>query len=175
MFLCNLLLVRSVAGALIGLVPITFTLFLLFGVMGAAGIPLDVATVLLGSISMGMGIDYTVHFLSRYRHELDRGLDHRSALAGTLNTTGKAILINVLTVSVGFLSLLLGNLLPLRNFGLLIVVTMLSSGVGSLSLLPAILALGAAKLLIKARAPVRRRAWGLRLQSVRVRKEENIK
>jgi hypothetical protein len=78
-------------------------------------------------------------------------------------------------VSVGFLSLLLGNLLPLRNFGLLIVVTMLSSGVGSLSLLPAILALGAAKLRIKARAPVRRRAWGLRLQSVRVRKEENIK
>ena len=120
MFLCNLLLVRSVAGALIGLVPITFTLFLLFGVMGVAGIPLDVTTVLLGSISMGMGIDYTVHFLSRYRHELDRGLDHRSALTGTLNTAGKAILINVLTVSVGFLSLLLCHLLPLRNFGLLI-------------------------------------------------------
>ncbi|OHD76013.1 MAG: hypothetical protein A2V99_08105, partial [Spirochaetes bacterium RBG_16_67_19] len=63
MFLCNLLLVRSLAGALIGLVPVTFTLFVLFGVMGAAGIPLDVATVLLGSISMGLGIDYTVHFL----------------------------------------------------------------------------------------------------------------
>ena len=124
MFLCNLLLVRSWAGALIGLVPISFTLFILFGVMGASGMPLDVATVLLGSVSMGMGIDYTVHFLSRYRHELERGLDNLTALRATLNTTGRAIWINVLTVSVGFLSLLLGNLLPLRRFGLLLVVTM---------------------------------------------------
>jgi predicted RND superfamily exporter protein len=175
MFLCNLLLVRSLSGALIGLIPILFTLCILFGVMGAAGIPLDVATVLLGSISMGMGIDYTVHFLSRYRHELGRSPDNRTALLTTMNTTGKAILINVLTVSVGFLSLLLGNLLPLRNFGLLIVVTMLSSGMGALSLLPSILALGAEKLKIKVRAPARRRAWGLNLQTVRARKEEDPK
>ena len=174
MFLCNLLLVRSLAGALIGLVPVTFTLFVLFGVMGAAGIPLDVATVLLGSISMGLGIDYTVHFLSRYRHELGRGQDHRSALQATLNTTGRAILINVVTVSVGFLSLLLGNLVPLRNFGLLIVVTMASSGVGALSLLPSILALGP-RLMIRVRAPTRRRAWGLNLQTARARKEEERK
>jgi predicted RND superfamily exporter protein len=175
MFLCNLLLLRSAAGALIGLVPITFTLFILFGVMGATGIPLDVATVLLGSISMGMGIDYTVHFLSRYRHELERGLDHRSALPATLATTGQAILINVITVSVGFLSLLLGSLLPLRNFGLLIVVTMVSSGAAALSLLPAVLTLGAEKLRIKARAPARRRAWGLKLQTARVNEEEKPK
>jgi hypothetical protein len=175
MFLCNLLLLRSAAGALIGLVPITFTLFVLFGVMGAAGIPLDVATVLLGSISMGMGIDYTVHFLSRYRLELERGLDHRSALPATLTTSGKAILINVLTVSVGFLSLLLGALLPLRNFGLLIVVTMVSSGAGALTLLPSVLVLGAEKLKIKARAPARRRLWALKPQIARVRKEEKIK
>jgi hypothetical protein len=174
MFLCNLLLVRSLAGALIGLVPVTFTLFVLFGVMGAAGIPLDVATVLLGSISMGLGIDYTVHFLSRYRHELGRGSDHHSALQATLNTTGRAILINVVTVSVGFLSLLLGNLVPLRNFGLLIVVTMASSGVGALSLLPSILALGP-RLMIRVRAPTRRRAWGLNLQTARARKEEERK
>ena len=174
MFLCNLLLVRSLSGALIGLVPITFTLFTLFGVMGAAGIPLDVATVLLGSISMGMGIDYTVHFLSRYRHELGRSPDNRAALLATLNTTGKAVLINVLTVSVGFLSLLLGNLVPLRNFGLLIVVTMLSSGMGALSLLPSVLALGS-NLKVKVRAPARRRAWGLNLQTVRARKEEEPK
>ena len=173
MFLCNLLLVRSLAGALIGLVPITFTLFLLFGVMGATGIPLDVTTVLLGSISMGMGIDYTVHFLSRYRNELERGQDN--SLLATMNTTGRAILINVFTVSVGFLSLLLGNLVPLRNFGLLIVVTMASSGAAALSLLPAVLTLGAEKLRIKARPPARRRAWGLKLQTVRARKEEEPK
>jgi predicted RND superfamily exporter protein len=164
MFLCNLLLLRSVPGALIGLVPITFTLFMLFGVMGAAGIPLDVATVLLGSISMGIGIDYTVHFLSRYRLELERGMDRRSALLATLTTAGQAILINVVTVSAGFLSLLLCSLFPLRNFGLLIAVTMVSSGASALSLLPAMLALGAEKLKIKARAPARRRLWALKPQ-----------
>jgi len=119
---------------------------------------------------MGLGIDYTVHFLSRYRHELGRGSDHHSALQATLNTTGRAILINVVTVSVGFLSLLLGNLVPLRNFGLLIVVTMASSGVGALSLLPSILALGP-RLMIRVRAP----AWGLNLQTARARKEEERK
>ena len=67
MFICNLLMLRSVSGALVGLVPIIFTLFVLFGVMGATGIPLDIATVLLGSISLGMGIDYSIHFLNRYR------------------------------------------------------------------------------------------------------------
>ncbi len=76
------------------------------------------------------------------------------------------------TVSVGFLSLLLGNLVPLRNFGLLIVVTMVSSGAGALSLLPSILALGAKKLKIEVHAPARRRAWGLPLQTARARKEE---
>jgi predicted RND superfamily exporter protein len=130
--------------------------------------------VLLGSISMGMGIDYTVHFLSRYRHELGRDPDRQTALRATLNTAGRAIWINVLTVSVGFLSLLLGNLLPLRRFGLLLVVTMASSGAGALTLLPAILALGS-NLKIKVRAPARRRAWALKLQAVRVRKEESSK
>ncbi|MBE3063585.1 MAG: MMPL family transporter, partial [Spirochaetes bacterium] len=80
MFACNLYLLRSLSGALIGLTPIIFTLFVLFGVMGATGIPLDVATVLIGSISLGMGIDYSIHFLSRYRRELAEGRERAEAL-----------------------------------------------------------------------------------------------
>ena len=91
MFICNLLMLRSVSGALVGLVPIIFTLFVLFGVMGAAGIPLDIATVLIGSISLGMGIDYSIHFLNRYRRELASGRSREDALVETLGTTGKAI------------------------------------------------------------------------------------
>jgi predicted RND superfamily exporter protein len=141
MFACNLLLLRSLTGALVGLVPIIFTLFVLFGVMGAAGIPLDIATVLIGSISLGMGVDYSIHFLSRYRRELGNGLPHEAALVETLRTTGRAIVINVITVSVGFVALLFGGLIPLQRFGLLIPVTMLSSGAAALTLLPAILLL----------------------------------
>jgi uncharacterized protein len=139
MFTCNLLMLRSVSGALVGLVPIIFTLFVLFGLMGATGIPLDIATVLIGSISLGMGIDYSIHFLNRYRKELASGRSREDALIATLGTTGKAILINVATVSIGFVALVFGGLIPLRRFGLLIPVTMLTSGLTSLTLLPAVM------------------------------------
>jgi predicted RND superfamily exporter protein len=139
MFLCNLLMLRSVSGALIGLVPIVFTLFVLFGVMGATGIPMDIATVLIGSISLGMGVDYSIHFLSRYRRELASGRPREHALIETLGTAGKAIVINVATVSIGFAALVFGGLIPLRRFGLLIPLTMVSAGLAALTLLPAIL------------------------------------
>ena len=141
MFACNLFLLRSITGGLIGLLPIVFTLFVLFGVMGATGIPLDIATVLIGSISLGMGVDYSIHFLSRYRRELASGKSAEEALSATFDTTGKAIIINVVTVAVGFLALLLGSLIPLRRFGILIGVTMVSSGLGALTILPAVLLL----------------------------------
>jgi hypothetical protein len=138
MFVCNLLMLRSVSGALVGLVPIIFTLFVLFGVMGAAGIPLDIATVLIGSISLGMGIDYSIHFLNRYRKELASGRSREDSLVETLSTAGRAIVINVATVSIGFVALVFGGLIPLRRFGLLIPVTMVSSGLAALTLLPAV-------------------------------------
>jgi len=127
-----------VAG-LIGLTPILFSLFMLFGVMGAAGIPLDVATALIAGISLGVGIDYSIHFLNRFRRELLQTEDRALAVRATLATTGRAILINMTTVSIGLLSLLLGNLIPLRRFALLITVTMLGSGIGALTLLPAVI------------------------------------
>ncbi len=173
MFACNLYLLRSLSGALIGLTPIVFTLFVLFGVMGATGIPLDIATVLIGSISLGMGIDYSIHFLSRYRRELAEGRERAEALAVTLNTTGKAIFINVATVSIGFLALLIGNLIPVRNFGLLIAVTMISAGIGALTLLPAVMFLAPNGALRRAaeRAKMLAAGLGLKLKPSRVRVE----
>ena len=138
-YLCNLLLLRSPVAGLIGLTPILFSLFMLFGVMGAAGIPLDVATALIAGISLGVGIDYSIHFLNRFRRELLQTEDRALAVRATLATTGRAILINMTTVSIGLLSLLLGNLIPLRRFALLITVTMLGSGIGALTLLPAVI------------------------------------
>ncbi len=138
-WLCNLLLLRSPTGALVGLVPILVTLAVLFGTMGATGIPLDVATVLLGSISLGIGVDYSIHVLHRYRAEYRENPNRLRAVRRTLDTTGWAIAVNVITVSVGFLPLLLGSLVPLRRFAVLILVTMGSSGLAAVSLLPALL------------------------------------
>jgi hydrophobe/amphiphile efflux-3 (HAE3) family protein len=138
-FLCNLFLLRSVAGSLVGLIPIVFTLFILFGTMGLSGIPLDIVTVVLGSISMGVGVDYSIHFISRLREEYRLSGQRERSLVNTLGTTGKAIAVNMATVSLGFISLLFGNLLPLRRFAVLMVATMLGSGIGALLVLPSIM------------------------------------
>jgi len=145
-YLCVLLLVRSPRGAVLGLIPIGFTLVLVFGLMGYTGIPLDIATVLVGSVSVGIGIDYALHFFNRFRMEVQdeeqqpgSSPNVARAIDRTLRTTGRAILINMATVALGFLVLLLGNLVPLRRFGLLVAVTMLSSGCGALTLLPMII------------------------------------
>ncbi len=176
-WLCNLLLLRSAGGALVGLAPILFTLAVLFGVMGLTGIPLDVATVLLGGISLGIGVDYSIHMLHRCRAELRRDPDRLRALRRTLATTGWAVAVNVLTVSVGFLPLLFGSLVPLRRFAVLILVTMAGSGLAAVTLLPALLlalparlagaaAGGAAPPAAEAQAPGRRRRPGSRRRGV---------
>ncbi len=140
-FICLTILLRSFVGGLIGLVPIGFTLFVVFGFMGFSGIPLDIATVLVGSISIGIGIDYSIHFVSRFREEFKKDKTELEALDKTLETTGKAILINVITVTMGFLVLILANVIPLRRFGILIAITMIGSGAGAITLLPAIILL----------------------------------
>lgn len=140
-FITVLLLLRSLRGGLIGLVPIAFSLLGIFGFMGLLGIPLDIATVLVGGVSIGIGIDYSIHFLSRFRREQARAGDTREALQRTLQTTGRAISINVIAVTAGFLVLLLANLIPLQRFGILVAITMLTSGYGALVILPAMIML----------------------------------
>jgi len=145
-FLAMLYLLGSLTGALIGLIPIGFTLVVLFGFMGFSRIPLDIATVLVAGVSIGIGIDYSIHFLGRYRQEMAKQPSRQAAVQTTLHTSGQAILINVLTVALGFLVLVFSQLVPLQRFGVLVAVTMLSSGFGALLLLPAILLLAGGRL-----------------------------
>jgi hydrophobe/amphiphile efflux-3 (HAE3) family protein len=136
-FIVNMILMRSILGGLMGIIPISFTLLFLFGFMGFSTIPLDIATVLVGSISLGIGIDYSIHFIHRFKSELKKQKSIIDSLNKTLETTGKGILINVSTVTLGFLVLLLSSLIPLNRFALLIAITMIGSGVGAITLLPA--------------------------------------
>ena len=138
-FVCVIFLLHSFLGGLIGLIPISFTLVTIFGFMGFFRIPLDIATVLVGSVAVGTGIDYTIHFISRFRKELATGKTKAMALELTLQTTGKAILINVATVMTGFLVLVFASLIPLQRFGILVAITTLGSGLGAITILPAII------------------------------------
>ena len=114
---------------------------ILFGVMGFAGIPLNIATVLVASIAMGIGIDYSIHVISHFNDSLKQGSSVTQALADTIGISGKAIVINVISVSAGFLILLFSEMVPLQYFGLLIFLSMVGSGLAALTFLPVILIL----------------------------------
>jgi predicted RND superfamily exporter protein len=132
---------RSLIGGLFGLIPIVLTVVLMFGIMGFTGIPIDVATVLAASVALGIGIDYSIHFSIRFK-TFFRGMDRvGEALDNTLKTTGRAIIINVLAVTMGFVTLMFAQLVPLQHFGALVAITMIGSGLGALTLLPALVLL----------------------------------
>lgn len=132
-------LLKSFPKGILATIPIVVTLIVLFGVMGLFNIPLDVATVLVGSVSIGIGIDYAIHMISSYNNEMKRENNFMGALENAIKTSGKSILINVLSVTLGFIVLLLSDLVPLQRFGALVSVTMVTSGMATLTLLPAII------------------------------------
>ncbi len=138
-FLILTLQFRSVAAGALGTVPLTLAVLINFGVMSYLGVAVDMATVLVGSIAIGIGIDYTIHFLWRLQTEAKKHPRPLEALQATLETTGKAILINAVTVGLGFLVLLLASVVPIRNFGWLTALTMLSSATAALCVLPALI------------------------------------
>jgi len=133
------LILKSFRYGLFATVPVAATVVILLGFMGLTSIPIDVATVLVASVAMGIGIDYAIHIVSGFRRNLDRLGEVRLALEQTLFTSGRAVLINLGSVSAGFLLLVFSQIVPLQYFGLLIAVSMIGSGLGSLTLLPALL------------------------------------
>ncbi len=147
-FLVILILIiqmRSFIGGLIAVFPILLTLLLNFALMSYLNIPLDIATILVSSIAIGIGIDYTIHFTNRMKLEMSRHDSVDEALAETLRTTGKAILINALSVAAGFLVLMFAELIPIQRFGWLTAATMIFSSFGAITFLPALILLSKAK------------------------------
>jgi uncharacterized protein len=135
------LILRSLISGVYAAIPIVSSIIILFGFMGFTGIPLNIATVLVASITMGIGIDYSIHVISHFKSGIRKGETVKEALSETIEISGKAIIINVFSVSAGFSVLLFSEMVPLEYFGLLISLSMFGAGLGALTLLPAILIL----------------------------------
>ncbi len=133
-----MILFRSWTAGILSAIPLALSIIILFGLMGIFGIELNIATALLSSIMIGVGIDYTVHFLWRYKEERRNGLNYQQAVETTLTTTGRGITFNAFSVIVGFSVLMLSNLMPVKFFGFLVVVSILSCLIGALVLIPAL-------------------------------------
>jgi hypothetical protein len=132
---------RSVIAGLIGLAPLSVSILINFAVMGALGIKLNIGTAMVASIAVGVGIDYTIHYMAAYHHEYLLTQGKGAFLRRTFLTSGKAILFNAASVGAGFAVLALSQFNILANLGLLIALTMATSALVSLTLLPVILIL----------------------------------
>lgn len=130
---------KSLLAGLYGIIPLAFSLIINFALMGYTGIKLDVGTAMVASIAIGIGVDYTIHFLHSYNREIQKEKDLFLVSKRTLTSTGKAIIFNAISVAAGFLVLVFSNFYPLVYLGLLIAVTMFTSSIGALTILPVLL------------------------------------
>ncbi len=129
---------RSFKGGLISTIPILASVIFLLGFMGITGISLNPATALLSSIMIGVGVDYTIHFLWRYKSELVFS-DHRQAVRKTLTTTGRGIVYNALSVMIGFSVLVFSGFTSIRFFGYLVLISIGVCLISALFVIPSIL------------------------------------
>ena len=135
------LLMRSLAAGIVCIIPLLFTVLANFGVMGYAGFPLDIATLMVASMAIGVGIDYAIHFTDRYRQEIRQGHSSHDALEETMRTEGKAITYNAAAVGLGFAVFLGSSFSALANVGLLVSLTMFISAIASFTIVPGLLVL----------------------------------
>ena len=135
-FLLNALGFWSLEAGAWSMIPMAIAVPALFGLMGSFGIELNVVTAMLSSIMIGVGVDYTVHFLWRYRDERRNGLDPEPAAQRALTTVGRGIVFNALAVVLGFSVLAFSNFMPVRFFGFLVVVSIASCMLAAIVLMP---------------------------------------
>lgn len=135
------LLMGSAIAGLLCILPLVLTIIAEFGVMSYAGLSLDMNTMMIGSISIGIGIDYAIHFVERYRQEYTHDGEARRALEQTLANTGAGITYNALALMLGFAVLFLSTFKGLNTFGLLIALTMIVSATSAFTVIPAVLLL----------------------------------
>jgi len=135
------LLVRSLNLALLGLLPNVLAAATVIAFMGYAGIPLDMMTITIAAISIGIGVDDAIHYLHRFREEFDACGDVREAIKRSHASIGRAMYFTSITIVAGFSVLSFSNFVPTVYFGLLTALAMVFAMLANLTILPALLVL----------------------------------
>lgn len=140
-FLMFLVLLRSPLFALLGMAPNILAAAAVLAVMGFVGIPLNMMTAAIAAVSIGIGVDFAIHYLHRYRRERALAEDPGAAVARTHGSIGRALFLTGLTIMVGFSVLCFSNFVPTIMFGLLVALAMALAFLANLTLLPSLLVL----------------------------------
>ena len=133
------LIFKSIKVMIIGLIPNIFVASSVMGLLGLLSIPLDIMTITVAAISVGMAVDNTIHYIYRYKKELKINKSTEVALINAHATTGRAIFYTASTIAAGFCILSLSNFFPTILFGLFTSIAMILAFISSLTLLPNLL------------------------------------
>lgn len=138
-FVMFLFLFKSIKLAFIGMIPNFLAAGAVIGTIGLTGIPLDVMTVTVAAVSIGMGVDNTIHYIFRFKKEFLESNDYLKSTKNTHATIGRALFYTSTTIVLGFLVLATSNFSPTVFFGIFTSLSMIMAIIGSLFLLPVLL------------------------------------
>ncbi len=136
-----IVLFRSFWWGLLSMIPLTVTIAAIYGFIGLIGKDYDMPVAVLSSLSLGLAVDYAIHFLARSREIRARCSSWKEAVGLVFGEPGRAIARNVVVIGVGFLPLLLAPLVPYQTVGFFISAILVVAGAASLIILPAVLRL----------------------------------
>jgi hypothetical protein len=136
-----MLLIGSLRGGLISMVPNLFPILITLGLMGFLGYPLDFSTVMMGAIVLGVAVDDTIHFLHVFQRYFDRSEDARRAIRETLLTTGRAITLTSIVLAIGFGSFMLSAMSNMVALGFFVSFAVTVAFFADLLIAPALLVL----------------------------------
>jgi len=144
--LMMIFLFRSVWWGILSMIPLSVTIGLIYGAVGLIGKDYDMPIAVLSALSLGLSVDYAIHFLVRSRELYKRNNNWQNTLTDVFKEPGRAIFRNVIIIGVGFLPLLLAPLIPYQTVGIFISSILVLAGAASLLILPAFIKIGEAVL-----------------------------
>ena len=140
-FLMFIVLFRNIKLSLIGVVPNFIAAFFILGVIGILEIPLDMMTITIAAITIGIAVDNSIHYIYRFQEEFKKNKKYDSTVKVCHSTVGIAILNTSITIVFGFSILVLSNFIPTIYFGIFTALAMLFAMISVLTLLPALIIL----------------------------------
>ncbi len=140
-FLMFLILFKNIKLSLIGVVPNFIAAFFILGIIGLLGIPLDMMTITIAAITIGIAVDNSIHYIYRFKEEFGKNNDYNKTLKYCHSTVGIAILNTSITIVFGFSILIFSNFIPTIYFGVFTGIAMLLAMISVLTLLPSLILL----------------------------------
>jgi len=140
-FIMMLIITGNIKFGIISIIPNIFPIFLTLGIMGWLNIPLDISTIMIASVVIGIAVDDTIHFTVWFKRNIKNKLNTSEAILKTFKDVGKPIVLTSVVLFLGFFILIFGSIKPTKSFGVLTAFSMLFALIGDIFIYPALLML----------------------------------